>query len=258
MSAPEPSEGIARLASMLRSANRLLIFTGAGISTASGIPDYRGPQGVWNTRRPVYYNDFMSRHSARIEYWQQKMEDREAFGSAEPNAVHRAVVDLEHAGKVGLVVTQNVDGLHRNAGTSDDLLVEIHGTNGLIECQSCGDRSETDPHFESFAETGTPPTCACGGYLKPATISFGQQLRAIDIARAFDAARNADVVVALGSTLSVTPAADVPIEAARHGATYAIVNRGATEHDRSPLVALRIEGDVADVFPPAVERALSA
>ncbi|MEN8233396.1 MAG: Sir2 family NAD-dependent protein deacetylase [Actinomycetota bacterium] len=256
MSDFEHAEGIARLASMLRSANRLLIFTGAGISTASGIPDYRGPQGVWNTRRPVYYDKFMERHDARVEYWRQKAEDREAFGSAEPNEVHESIVDLERAGKVGLIVTQNVDGLHRAAGTSDNLLVEIHGTNGLIECQSCGERSDTDAHFRSFAETDEPPLCECGGYLKPATISFGQQLRAIDIAKAFDAARRADVVVALGSTLSVTPAADIPIEAARHGATYAIVNRGATEHDRSPLVELRIEGDVADVFPPAVERAL--
>lgn len=257
MTGSETAEGIARLAALLRSTQRLLVFTGAGISTASGIPDYRGPQGVWNTRRPVYYQDFMARSEARAEYWRQKAEDREAFGSAEPNAVHRAIVDLERSGKVDLVVTQNVDGLHRAAGTSEDILVEIHGTNGQIECQSCMARSEPGPHFHAFAETGEPPMCECGGYLKPATISFGQQLRAMDIARAFDAARRADVVVALGSTLSVTPAADIPIEAARYGATYAIVNSGATEHDRSPLVELRIEGDVVNVFPPAVERALS-
>ncbi len=257
MNVTDPTESIARLASMIGGAHRMLVFTGAGISTASGIPDYRGPEGVWNTRRPVFYRDFMEHREARVEYWRQKAEDREAFGTARPNRVHEAIVDLERAGLLGMVVTQNIDGLHRAAGTSDELLVEIHGTNTLVECQTCGARSEPEPHFRSFEETGVPPTCTCGGYLKPATISFGQQLRTADIVRSFEAAKHVDVVVALGSTLSVTPAADVPMEAARYGAAYAIVNRGATEHDRSPLVALRIEGDVGDVFPAAVDRALS-
>jgi NAD-dependent deacetylase len=242
---------------MLESAERLLVFTGAGISTASGIPDYRGPEGVWNTRRPVFYDQFMSQHDARVEYWRQKTEDREAFGSARPNAVHRSIVELQRAGRIEIVVTQNVDGLHRVAGTAAGLLVEIHGTNVQIECQTCGSRSEPGEHFGSFEKTGEPPVCDCGGYLKPATISFGQQLRAVDIARAFDAARRSDVAVALGSTLSVTPAADVPMEAARHGAAYAVVNRGATDHDRSPFVALRIDGDVGTIFPAAVARALA-
>jgi NAD-dependent deacetylase len=251
----EQAEGIARLASLIASADRLLVFTGAGISTASGIPDYRGPEGVWNTRRPVFYDQFMTEHDARVEYWRQKAEDHEAFGAARPNAVHRSIAELQRAGQIELVVTQNVDGLHRVAGTASGLLIEIHGTNARIECQTCGTRSDPGEHFASFGETGEPPICECSGYLKPATISFGQQLRAVDLARAFDAARRADVVIALGSTLSVTPAADIPLEAAKHGATYAIVNRGATEHDRSPFVSLRVEGDVGDVFPEAVARA---
>lgn len=253
----DQDEGAARLASVITAGQRILVFTGAGISTASGIPDYRGPEGVWNTRRPVFYDQFMTDHDARVEYWRQKAEDREAFGSARPNAVHRSIVELQREGRIELVVTQNVDGLHRVAGTTPSLLVEIHGTNALIECQSCGARSEPGEHFASFEQSGEPPICDCGGYLKPATISFGQQLRAIDLSRAFDAARRADVAIALGSTLSVTPAADIPYEAARHGATYAIVNRGATEHDRSPFVSLRVEGDVSDVFPEAVARALA-
>ena len=253
----DQEEGIARLASMLQDAEHALVFTGAGISTASGIPDYRGPEGVWNTRRPVFYDKFMGRHDARVEYWRQKAEDREAFGSARPNAVHTSISELQRAGRIELVVTQNVDGLHRAAGMPAALLVEIHGTNALVECQTCGERSEPDVHFASFEETGEPPMCECGGYLKPATISFGQQLRAVDLARAFDVAKRADVAIALGSTLSVTPAADIPMEAARHGAAYAIVNRGATEHDRSPFVTLRIEGDVGTIFPAAVARALS-
>lgn len=249
-------ESVARLGSMIASAERLLVFTGAGISTASGIPDYRGPEGVWNTRRPVFYDKFMSQHDARVEYWRQKSEDREAFASARPNAVHRSIVELQRAGRIELVVTQNVDGLHRVAGTATNLLVEVHGTNAQIECQACGERSKPDEHFASFAETGEPPRCDCGGYLKPATISFGQQLRAVDLARAFEAAKRADVAISLGSTLSVTPAADIPLEAARCGASYAVVNRGATEHDRSPFVTLRIDGDVGTIFPAAVALAL--
>jgi NAD-dependent deacetylase len=242
---------------MITTADRLLVFTGAGISTASGIPDYRGPDGVWNTRRPVFYDRFMTEHDARVEYWRQKAEDHEAFGSARPNAVHRSIAELQRAGRIELVVTQNVDGLHRVAGTASGVLVEIHGTNALIECQTCGERSEPDEHFSSFKETGEPPVCGCGGYLKPATISFGQQLRTVDLTRAFEAAKRADVAIALGSTLSVTPAADIPLDAARSGASYAIVNRGATEHDRSPFVTLRIDGDVGAIFPAAVTRALT-
>ena len=247
---------IRRLSRLISEANAILVFTGAGISTASGIPDYRGPQGVWKTRRPVLYSDFMSSPTARAEYWRQKLEDRGAFGSARPNEVHRAVVRLERSGKVDLVVTQNVDGLHAEAGTSAQRLIEVHGTNRLVQCQSCGERSDPSPHFAAFAETGEAPVCACSGYLKPATISFGQQLRAVDLARAFEAAKTCDLVVALGSTLAVTPAADIPMTGAQHGAPYAIVNQGSTEHDRSPLVTLRVEGDVSAIFPAAVGAAL--
>jgi NAD-dependent deacetylase len=249
-------EGVERLSSILRCAKQLLVFTGAGISTASGIPDYRGPKGVWNTRRPVFYQDFMSSRAARIEYWSQKAEDRDAFRRARPNAVHAAIVALEEAGRVELVVTQNVDGLHRVAGTSEEVLVEIHGTNGLVECQTCGTRVDPSGPFRSFDETGEPPVCACGGFLKPATISFGQELRRTDLTRAFEGAGRADAAIALGSTLLVTPAADIPLEAARSGCCYVILNRGPTEHDTSPFVTLRIDGDVGAVFPQAVDEAL--
>lgn len=245
-----------QLAQLLRDHRRTLIFTGAGISTASGIPDYRGPQGVWKTRQPVYYQDFMTSMAARREYWQQKTEDRAAFGAAEPNAVHRAIVSLEKAGRIEMVVTQNVDGLHRAAGTSPDHLVEMHGTNTLIECQSCGDRTDPEPHHARFAETDEPPTCACGGYLKPATISFGQNLRSEDLLGAFEAAERCDLVVALGSTLSVTPAADIPLRAAQRGVPYVVINRGDTGHDGNRIITLRLEADVGEVFPAAVELAL--
>jgi NAD-dependent deacetylase len=250
------NDDIAVLAELLAAAGRILVFTGAGISTGSGIPDYRGPQGVWTTRTPVYYQDFMSSVEHRRAYWQQKMEDAASWGEASPNAVHHSIVELERAAKLEAVVTQNVDGLHAYAGTSRERLIEVHGTNREIECQSCGARSEPEPHFAVFRETGEPPSCHCGGFLKPATISFGQSLRTDDLARAFQAADRCDLVLALGSTLSVNPAASIPLYATERGTPYAIVNQGATDHDRLRVVTLRIDADVADVVPPAVVLAL--
>ena len=244
------------LSGLIAAAEQILVFSGAGISTASGIPDYRGPQGVWKTRRPVYYHEFMNSEDHRKAYWQQKMEDAESWGNAGPNEVHRAIVQLEHAGKLEMVVTQNVDGLHAVAGTSPEKLVEIHGTNREVECQTCGERSQPEPHFQSFRITGECPQCHCGGILKTATISFGQDLRADDMARAIKAADRCDLVVALGSTLAVNPAAAVPLYATERGTPYVIINQGATDHDQLRVVTLRIEGDVASVFPAAVELAL--
>jgi NAD-dependent deacetylase len=236
----------------------MLLFTGAGISTGSGIPDFRGPQGVWKRRQPVYYDDFMRSEAARIEHWDYKLEGWEGFRDARPNAVHHAIVKLEQAGRLRMVITQNIDGLHSAAGTSSERLVELHGTNSLIECQSCHARTEPGPHFEYFRKHRKPPLCQCGGYLKPATISFGQSLDPKALARADRAAAEADLVVALGSTLSVYPAASFPLSAAQRGLPYAIINQGATEHDGQPCVTLRLEGEVGAIFLPAVELALDA
>ncbi|HEY5909569.1 MAG TPA: Sir2 family NAD-dependent protein deacetylase [Verrucomicrobiae bacterium] len=248
--------GTSRLVELLRPARRILVFTGAGISTGSGIPDFRGPEGVWKRRQPVYYHDFMRSEEARIEHWDFKLEGWPAFREARPNATHHAIVQLERQGKLLLLVTQNIDGLHSRAGSSPEKLVELHGTNRLVECQSCGKVSDPEPHFEYFKRTRRPPVCACGGYLKPATISFGQNLRNEDLERAQDAAGEADLAIALGSTLSVYPAADIPLLAAARGAPYVVINRGPTEHDGRPEVTLRLEGDVADIFAPAVEVAV--
>ena len=245
-----------RLADLLRAGKEILLFTGAGISTGSGIPDFRGPDGVWKRRQPVYYHDFMRSEAARIEHWDYKLEGWSAFRDARPNATHDAIVHLERAHKLIAVVTQNIDGLHARAGTSAERLVELHGTNSLVECQTCGRLSDPQPHFEMFRKTRRPPLCECGGFLKPATISFGQNLRNGDVERAETAARKADLVVALGSTLSVYPAANIPLLAARRGVPYVVINRGPTEHDDLPEVTLRLEGDVAEIFPPAVAAAL--
>jgi len=245
------------LVELLARSRQILIFTGAGISTGSGIPDYRGPQGIWKTRQPVYYQDFMSSHEARVSYWDFKLESWAAFRDAKPNAVHRAVAELERASRLELVVTQNIDGLHAAAGTSDDRLVELHGTDRLVECQSCHEQSAPEPHYEAFEASREPPRCACGGWLKPATISFGQALREPDLQRAVDGANAADMVVALGSTLAVYPAAQIPLIAAARGVPYVVINRGETEHDGIAGLSLRLEGDVGELFPPAVEAALA-
>jgi len=246
------------LVELLRSAHRILVFTGAGVSTGSGIRDFRGPTGVWTERRPVYFQEFLASEAARVEYWDQKRDAWPSFRDAAPNPVHTAVADLERAGRLGMVVTQNIDGLHRRAGTSPGRLVELHGTNGAVECVDCGARSDPDPHVTRFAERRVPPRCECGGRLKFATVSFGQSLVPDDLRRAEAAAAEADLVVALGSTLSVYPAAGYPLAAAARGVPYVVVNRGPTDHDGHPAVTLRLEGDVGEIFPPAVAAALGA
>jgi NAD-dependent deacetylase len=246
-----------RFIRLLRTSQRILIFTGAGISTGSGIPDFRGPQGVWTRRQPVYYDDFMRSEEARIEHWDYKLEGWPAFRQARPNAVHEVVVDLERADKLLLLVTQNIDGLHARAGTSPERLVELHGTNLLVECQTCHRRSDPEPHFESFRLTRRPPRCECGGFLKPATISFGQSLVSEDLDRAAEAASATDLVIALGSSLSVYPAASIPLLAARRSVPYVVINRGPTGHDDLPEVIVRLEGDVTELFPPMVRAALA-
>jgi NAD-dependent protein deacetylase/lipoamidase len=247
-----------RFLEQLQGSKRILVFTGAGVSTASGIPDFRGPNGVWTRRRPVYYDDFLASEAARVEYWDFKLETWEIYHHARPNPVHHAIVALESAAKIVAVVTQNVDGLHRRAGTSPDLLIELHGTDLLVRCVRCDATSHPAAHFDAFKATRYPPRCTCGGLLKPATISFGQPIRMPDLQRAAIAAATADLVLALGSTLSVHPAASIPLLAAERGTPYIIVNQGVTDHDDHPSVTLRLQGDVTAIVPPAVEQALAS
>ncbi len=246
------------LVQLLRDAARILVSTGAGVSTGSGIRDFRGPKGLWRERQPVYFQNFMNSEAARIEYWDQKCQAWPSFLDAEPNAVHTSIADLERAGKLAMVITQNIDGLHSRGGTSAERLVELHGTNGAVECMSCHARSDPDVHMKNFSEDGKPPLCGCGGYLKLATISFGQNLDPDDLERADAAVQETDLVVALGSTLSVYPAAGFPWAAAQRGVPYVVVNRGATDHDGHSAVTLRLDGDVVELFPPAVAEALAA
>ena len=248
-----PSD-VARFSELLRRAERVLAFTGAGISTGSNIPDFRGPDGVWRTRVPVELPAFVRSEQARIEYWSWKLEGYAAFRDARPNAAHRALVTLEEQSKLEAVVTQNVDGLHRAAGTSAERLVELHGTNSEAVCMGCAAREPVQRCMDEFAASGRPPLCKhCGELMKPGVVMFGQALEAEDLRRANAAAGRADLVIALGSSLVVTPAANVPLVALRRRVPYVIVNRGATPHDE--LATLRIDSDVGVVLPEAVQAA---
>ncbi len=247
---------IRRFAELLRDAERIMLFTGAGISTGSGIPDFRGPQGVWKKRKPVYFADFMRSEVHRVAYWRDKLEGWREFRDAQANATHHAAVALEAAGKLRAIVTQNIDGLHVLAGSSPGLVTELHGTHQAVACMTCDARSHPQSHFDAFGSNERPPVCACGGFLKPATISFGQALRGEDLEAAAMAAETCDLVVAMGSTLSVHPAASFPLLATGRGVPYVIVNRGRTDHDDLPVVTLRLEGDVAEIFPRTVQAAL--
>src|SRR5262245_15449642 len=244
------------LVAYLRDARAIMVFTGAGVSTASGIPDFRGPQGTWTKRRPVDYQSFVQSEAARIEHWDYKLESWDLFRQAQPNPAHRAIYDLERAGKLLAVVTQNVDGLHAKAGTSAERLIELHGTGALVECLSCHQRDRVEPHLEYFKLNRKPPRCACGGVFKTATISFDQRLSEDELERAYATATSCDLVLSLGSTLSVQPACSFPLVAAQRGVPYVIVNLGVTDHDDEPCVSLRLEGDVSEVLPRAVAAAV--
>jgi NAD-dependent deacetylase len=249
------TDSVHDLSTLIADADAILIVTGAGVSTETGIPDFRGPQGVWNTQRPVMYQDFLANEEDRITYWHQKVLAASTIEVAKPGAVHQACVVLEGAGKLEAIVTQNIDGLHTIAGSKN--VVEVHGTGREAVCLTCQVRSPVVPHLEAFTASHVPPRCECGGLLKPATISFGQQLDSKVMYEATQAAEACDLVIAMGTTLSVYPAAEIPLVAARRGVPYVIINQGDTEHDALPYVTLRIEAPVGPTFSHAVTEALA-
>jgi NAD-dependent deacetylase len=248
------AERMASVIGWLVESRRVLVFTGAGISTESGIPDFRGPNGIWKTRDPARYTiqNFVRDPEVRMESWQSRLTS--PIDAAEPNKGHRAIVELERAGKVSVVVTQNIDGLHQKAGSSD--VIELHGTTREAGCLQCGRRMPIDQVLDRVREGDVDPHCElCGGLLKSATISFGQALIEADVERSMEQARACDVCIAAGSTLSVWPAAGVPLEAARRGARLVIVNESETELDDAASALIR--GRCGEVLPMMV-RALRA
>ena len=239
---------------MIRQARRVLVFTGAGISTESGIPDFRGPNGVWKTVDPKLFTiqRYVSDAETRRLSWRMRLENPAL--NAVPNAGHVAIVDLERMGKVSCIVTQNIDGLHQKAGSDPNLIVEIHGNVHEVVCLSCDARGPMSETLERVRAGEDDPRCRrCGGILKSATISFGQNLVKDDLDRAYLEASLADVVLAAGSSLSVVPAAYIPLTAAENGAGFIIVNMEATDYDTAADVV--IHGKTGEVLPQLVARA---
>jgi NAD-dependent deacetylase len=226
------------LTRLLREARRAVVFTGAGISTESGIPDFRSPGGIWTKMAPIDFQDFVGSAELRREAWRRRFAMEEMFASVSPNAGHRAVAKLVAGGRASHVITQNIDNLHQDSGVPDEQVIELHGNTRYAKCLACGMRLELAPiraHFEAHSD---PPDCPdCSGIVKTATISFGQAMPEDEMARAEEATLACDLFLVLGSSLVVYPAAAFPALARENGARLVIVNRDPTDLDsRADLV----------------------
>lgn len=249
------AESVETLAGFWREAESTVVLTGAGISTASGIPDFRSPGGRWSSYQPVPIQDFLASEAAREEYWRYKGETWKLISAARPNAAHRALADLSRAARLELLVTQNVDGLHERSGHPRDRLVNIHGTDSEVVCMGCR-RREPREGAQVEWEAGTPvPRCACGGPWKPATISFGQGLVPEDLERAMRAASTCELFVAVGTSLVVGPINQMFPAARSAGARTAILTASETPFDAHADV--RLDSPVERVLPAVRDRVLS-
>ena len=243
----------ADLARLIADARRMVVFTGAGISTESGVPDFRSPGGVWSKMKPIQFQDFVASEDMRREAWTRAFTGKAGWVGAKPNAGHFAVARLVKQGKVATVITQNVDNLHQDSGVPADQIVELHGNASYAACLECGERHELAELKDSFLKVGEIPYCRrCGGLVKTATISFGQQMPAEPMARAEAATLACDLFLVLGSSLVVYPAAGFPLLAKRNGARLAIVNREPTELDAYADLVLH------DEIGPALSAAVAA
>lgn len=223
---------LAEFAGRIRDSAALVFFTGAGISTESGVPDFRSPGGVWTQYQPVLFQDFLASETARVQHWRLKKATYELFKTVEPNIGHYAIRDFEQRGQLLGLITQNIDGLHKIAGVSDDKLVELHGTDRLVTCLKCGKRYDPVDVYENLGADFTAPTCdECGGFLKSANVSFGQSMPPAAMQRAQAWSERAEIFIVIGSSLQVQPAASFPVIAKRGGALLAIINRDETPLD---------------------------
>jgi NAD-dependent deacetylase len=240
---------IAKGSAMIAEAQKILVFTGAGLSTESGIPDFRSPGGIWDKYDPseFYFDRFISSEAAREKYWAMSYEYYETMKSARPNRAHLAIAALEEKGKLLCLVTQNIDNLHHRAGNSPEKIIEIHGTAFSVSCLKCGGKYDRDRIQMLLSQRLKAPYCKiCGGILKPDTVSFGQAMPQDKMQRALDLAGECDLCVVMGSSLVVYPAASIPACAAEAGAQLIIINRDPTPlDDKATLV---IHESVTRVF----------
>jgi len=236
------SEDIEILAGMLKQANRVVVFTGAGVSTESGIPDFRIPGGIWTKIKPIDFSDFISSEEMRRESWRRKFSGEDKIANAEPNAGHNAIASWVNSGKVTAIITQNVDNLHQRSGVPESRIIELHGNTTYAACLDCGARYEIADIKRNFQLTEQPPTCdSCSGIVKTATISFGQSMPVREMQFAEEQTLACDLFLACGSSLVVYPAASFPVLAKKNGAKLVIVNREPTELDRYCDLVLNTE-----------------
>ena len=222
---------IQQLRALIAASTRAVVFSGAGISTESGIPDFRSPGGVWSKMPPIYFQDFIASEETRKEAWRRRFANTDGWNNAKPNRGHIAVAQLVERGKVSSVITQNVDNLHQISGVPADRVIELHGNATYAKCLQCGVRIELATIETEFNSSGTVAPCRCGGIIKSATISFGQSMPEREMQRAAVETDLCDLFIVLGSSLVVFPAADFPVRAKRNGAKLVIVNRDPTDVD---------------------------
>ena len=243
---------IAELRALIRVSERIVVFTGAGISTESGIPDFRGPNGIWHKVTPIDFNDFMASEDIREESWRRKFSGDMKMENAEPNAGHRAITSLVNAGKVTHIITQNVDGLHQKSGTPDEQVIELHGNASYATCLNCSKRYELEDLREPVLNEGVIPYCqACGGIIKTATISFGQAMPVEEMQKAEAATLACDLFIAAGSSLTVYPAAGFPRLAKQNGARLVIINNQDTDLD--PICDLVLHEQIGPTLSRVVD-----
>jgi len=251
MIAPDLGTGIARLQDLVTQAAVLVPFTGAGISTECGIPDFRSPGGIWTKMRPIEFGDFLASREMRDESWRRRFAMEDQFGGAKPGRGHLALAALYRAGKVPAVITQNIDNLHQVSGIAADRVIELHGNTTYATCLDCAKRYELSWVRERYvASGGRSPDCDCGGFIKTATVSFGQAMPEAAMRQAQELTQSCDLFVAIGSSLVVWPAAGFPLSAKRNGARLVIVNRDPTEFDDVADLVLR--HDIGAVFAPFI------
>lgn len=252
MIAPDLDTAVANLREMIAEAEVILPFTGAGISTECGIPDFRSPGGLWTKNRPIPFDEFLADRDMRDESWRRRFAIDATFGAAKPGRGHLALASLYRSGKVPAVVTQNIDNLHQVSGIAPQDVVELHGNTTYALCLSCEQRYELPWVKEQFdANEQHAPDCGCGGFIKTATVSFGQAMPAAAMQRAEDLTKRCDLFLAVGSSLVVWPAAGFPLMAKRNGASLVIINREPTEFDE--IADLVVRHDIGDVFGPFIQ-----
>ncbi|GAC1550848.1 MAG: NAD-dependent protein deacetylase [Beijerinckiaceae bacterium] len=242
------ADGQAELQSLIATARHVVAFTGAGISTECGVPDFRSPGSPWLKNQPIDFADFLADPLMREEAWRRKFVMDDLYAHAKPGRGHRALARLIAAGRMSVIITQNIDGLHQACAVPDDRVIELHGNGTYARCLGCGRRYELKDVRRDFEATGAAPQCDCGGYIKSATISFGQAMPEAAMRRAEAETTACDLFLAIGSSLVVYPAAGFPLSAKRCGASLVIVNNAPTPLDESADLVVR--GDIGDFLEP--------